>query len=339
MLYEPNAFSTVGVLTGSTWALNTPAEIIGRRFPHRVEDVFGDSAIHPYVVPWPNASDAFGVAWPAGTVGLAMTRTPLGKWSDADVLDQLQDVCRPVPGVLPPGYTARLARDVYHAATVAGAAGLHTAGTSSGLTKYRTDAGFGSTKWRPTTVTGATVQTETSGLDTIGTHSLVPGDFNFTVRVRLNHPGWRKLQVQLRSPTAFWDQPGANAAGTASINYSHNADGSTVPTVFGSVADGDTLDAAQNMGGLTLVPLGGSSGYYETAWYDLGEILATTGTPSQFYARCTSSSYLWTSTASPDGTAISGMTIRLRESERADIPFVFTATGINGLIAPGGLVT
>lgn len=269
-----------------------------------------NGSVRPYVIPWTTASDTWGIAFPAGLVGVVTSfNTVTGAGAYNDRMEANWGVSGGgailVPGVLPAGYTARLVREWHSAA--------------QSLARVRTADGYNTMTWMPSTSPfgesrnfsnfnygGVTLMT-ISGLGTeYGTFAS-------------SHIGWRNLQWRLRYPTM--DTSGLPNA-DLTLRISHNADGSNPGAALGDTTDWtDTINTST-------IPHTGSA--YESAWEDLAiDLHPTLGTVSTFRLDI---NYTWV-------FGLLSFIYEFRMSPRLDVPYPFTATGIGDLIAPGGLVT
>lgn len=317
----------------------------------------GGTAIRPYVVPWVPTTDAFGIAFPAGLVGVAfaypsIAATPVPDYETA-TLTGLQNVSYAVPGVLPTGYTARLERDAFAAAARPGGAIAVPASYSSVSAFYdnasgsalniRSASGLTAVPWHPVDIIGgsqALIPDISLNHPAVSVAGLLSNQYNFpattlnglNTTMRRYSVGWRNLGVYFNAPAPTTGY--TNPAGSCVIRLSHNADGSAGSTS----GDLDTIDYTWTLAGSDFVNVP-SSGFRLTATYATGAILPTLGTVSRYVMRIVSSTLTQTriSTGVAENYYLDGFNVR--ESWRCDIPLPYTATGPGALIAPGGLLT
>lgn len=279
-----------------------------RLFPVAPSEADGAETIRPYAMPWTLAADLFGVAYPAGLVGvatqIALPHT-LGATLNGDFEDEWEGgslAIIPVPGVLPVGYTPSLQTDWRSLDAV--------------LTRLRTAAGFTDQTWLPDTAwlgenDGPFILTGSGG-----TTGDPPGYMIWAT----DRVGFRKVQVKFRTGIQWLAMPTYDQVCT----FSHNADGSSP----GTSALGDTTDASLHVTDADFLD-GDGDFWWETTWRDLGAIQASSiGTLTTFQIRTDSS-------ASPFSLA-GGVTIEYRLSPRCDVPYPISVAGQGDLIAPGG---
>lgn len=266
--------------------------------------------IRPYAVPWTKAADSFGVAYPAGVVGVATEISlpmVLGASHNSDYEDQWESLAAtiiPVPGVLPVGYTASLQTD--------------WRSLDAQLDRIRTAAGFTVLTWLPSTAVNGQTVGPVILTGSGGTTGDPPGYMIWATAVT----GYRKVQVKFRTGQQWLAMPTYDQVCT----FSHNADGSSP----GTSALGDTTDATLHVTDADFTD-GDGDFYWETTWRDLGVIQASSiGTLTTFQIQTDSS-------ASPFSMA-NGVTIEYRLSPRFDVPYPITVTGQGNLVAPGGYV-
>jgi hypothetical protein len=304
--------SPAGQLTGKS-----RAAFIGRQFPAYNLDTtpFGPPvSIIPYAIPWLNAADSWGVAFPAGTVGVVNRQRltlPLATdylasleayWSDL-TLGQTYAV----PGVLPSGYTAQTQIAGF------GEIGLGALFTASGYTIQGT-AGSGWPNWIPN---AQTINGYSDSFDTSIASSPSVGLYFWPQLGGANRPGWRKLQYSIGYVAA------SAAPGNIVLTISHNLDG-TLPATN---TNGNVIDWTHSHPASDFVFSGGS---VNTAWIDAGAVLCSTnGVVANFVAKLDT-------TGAPLAGAAAGVAVSFRLSPRCDIPFFTTVVGYGGLIAPGG---
>jgi hypothetical protein len=289
----------------------------GRLFPVAPSEAGGSATIRPYVVPWTPAADSFGVAFPAGIVGVTtdlVLPSPLGATINSDYESQWDGFLAsliPVPAVLPVGYTASLQTD--------------WRSLTAQLYRLRTASGYTDKTWLPTS--------SPNGIET-AFDSIDPLPFNggFTSPSRKNitvaSTGYRKLQFKVVTAGLWLAMP---AYGTAPFTINHNANGTNPgnTSADGSVPGtaGDTIDFSGSVSDSDFSDPDGNF-RWETGWIDCGEILPTLGTLTYFQ-------FAWDATGF--AFALSpGFYFYFRLSPRCDVPYPISVAGQGDLIAPGG---
>lgn len=281
----------------------------GRLFPPTPDTAGMSATIRPYVVPWTATADAFGVAFPAGLVGVTPSLSlpsPLVGTFNAGFESQwasLLTTIIPVPGVLPGGYTPSLQID--------------WTSLTANLARLRTAGGYATKTWLPTTSpNGQTIGPVTL----VGSGGVIgipnPGYMIWATQVT----GFRKVQVRFVTGQLWLALPSY----TQTCKWSHNADGSNP----GTSALGDTIDATLTTTDADFTDANGDF-RWDTPWYDLGIIQASSiGTLTTFQVQCDSNT---------NPTAMdNGLTIEYRLSPRCDVPYPLSVAGQGDLIAPGG---
>lgn len=283
----------------------------GRTFPVTPDTgIDGTFEIRPYAFAWTLAADSFGVAFPAGTVGVAQQASLPLVPGVGTIADQYLDMWQggtlsyvvPVPGVLPVGYTPSLQTD--------------WTSMTADLTRLRTAAGYSLKTWLPATG----FLGETVGPVTLVGSGATTGDPPGYMLWASARTGFRKVQVKFRTGMQWLTMPTYDQVCT----LSHNADGSSP----GTSALGDTVDATLHVTDADFLDPDGDF-WWETTWRDLGVIQASSiGTLTTFQIQTDSS-------ASPFAMA-NGVTVEWRLSPRCDVPYPVSVAGQGGLIAPGG---
>ncbi len=312
-----------GAIPGKQDALRS-----GRLFPVAPTTANAVKTIRPYIIPWPTAAtvDQWGVAFPGGIVGKVISvRLPSvlttinadyeAMWGDLSGAVFAPSIVA-LPAVLPGGYTPSL-----H---------VPWRTTAWNLARRPTAGGWIESTWLPSTAPWGDQIAD----GTLWDAATISAGNNAVLRSA--HPGWRKLQIAVGGNNGSGPPSTVPTSGSAVFRISHNADGSTVP----SVGDGDTIDATVT---ITAAQVGAnydiSSGTFSSDPIDLGVISATLGVPSQFVYRCVSNNL--TNGSGGDGppnfTAAIGEAV-FYESSRVDIPYPVSLAGQGDLIAPGGYV-
>lgn len=279
----------------------------GRQFPVAPSTAGGSASIRPYVIPWTTAADSFGVAFPAGLVGVTQAislPSPIGGTINAGYESQWNGLVSsviPVPATLPVGYTANTQTD-WRALT-------------ADLSRIGTAGGFTTKTWLPTNSPNGILRGPLTLVGSGGTTGDPPG-------YMLMHPsqltGFRKVQYRLRTGQAWLVMPTYDQT----MKVSHNANGTNPGSALG-----DTVDATSHVTNADFVNVSGF--FWSTNWIDLGQIIASSiGTLTYFSLQTDSS-------ASPFSMA-NGVTIELRLSPRCDVPYPISVAGRGDLIAPGG---
>lgn len=320
--------SLCGYGTGATAGHTQPARRIGRLYP--VERVGGGAGIRPYVIPWDPATDLWGVAFPAGIVGVttSVVQTGAGTYNARTIAgwDQTTSGVIAVPAVLPAGYTARLNRE-WHSA-------------SQSLDRVRTAAGYTTDLWMPSTSPHGTSTSVTAITSVPFTVNPDPPPFpsgSYVYRRFISVAptiGLRKLQYRAGSNNL----PPGTYGGTHTIVVSHNANGSITynPSApYHGSDDGNVIDYTGSVANSDFTA-GLEGTIYWTDWIDAGALTPTLGTLTTFTFSVTFTE-TYSAVAPINSTQLSH--VQFRYSSRVDIPYPFTATGQGDLIAPGGLVT
>lgn len=323
-----------GYGTGATLAGTQRARRIGRNRP---VDRLAGASLRPYVIPWTRAADNWGVAFPAGIVGIVTawpTLSGVGTyaeqfvegWEDGSGLAAL------VPGVLPPDYTPRLQRE-WHSGTV-------------NMARLRTATGYTSHTWLPSSTPLGTSFTwgQTTAFDSFNSIYSSTRTFDAaTVWYWRNilfggtaTIGWRK--VQYRAVTfGFGGSPAGlgrinqthtvtlshDTNGGQTVNFSSPYTGSRDGTEIDSVTTFDTHDQTINL----------FSDYYATDWIDAGEV------PAADVGTLTIHTIDFSMPLLGGGAGTHPHYLEFRLSPALDVPYPVTATGQGDLIAPGGVPT
>ncbi len=295
----------------------------GRLFPVCPSTASGSATIRPYVIPWTPTVDQWGIAFPAGLVGVVAAANLPGTLSgdlNVDLETKWADLAGgsamvAVPGVLPGGYTPN----------------LHVPWRTAAwdLSRLPTADGWIAKTWLPNaTPWGSSI------IDfTFWSPTLVASGANSTLRT--SWPGWRNLKIRAGGNNGSGPPATKPTSGQCVIRISHNADGSA----GASTGDLDTVDAtvtitaAQITANYDIV-----SGAYQSDPIDLGgPFLATFGTLSRFVYRVVSNTLTSGSGGSGPPSFIAGVDpVVFLESYRVDIPYPVTLAGYGDLIAPGG---
>jgi hypothetical protein len=329
----------VGPATALTNVKSTLASRLGRVAPLNRE-YLSSGTLQPYAVPWTDTTDTNGVSYPAGLVGVVGAYSiGAGPGSYEDLIDTyFANHSVPVPGVLPGAYTARLQRDCFFSDTIVGQARVDPSNT-----KYRDANGPISNLWVPVDASTARGTVDTSLGDTVRLLTLGPGypgdpnDFWTTYKIQTACTGWRRLKYVYTFDTSY-DEPDAIWSGNVTLTISHNANGSDP-----GGDNGDTIDHTQTFayGDFTRTDLGAGHPtdryVYTSVEIDAGAILPTVGTLSIFRFKLQHGT-----PTGPDaggGQAQAGKhPFSIKKSPNLSVPFPFTATGDDDLIAPGGIL-
>lgn len=282
----------------------------------------------PFIIPWPRATDSFGIAFPAGTVGWCNSYKRFSSPVVTDYITDLNafvvDSCIAIPSALPPGYTARLTRDFFNGNPI-GDSSQFTHNSSRGFDfKMRTADGYSTTQWGPVGCRGGNTAAPNY-------FSEVENIFGNTSYVGNPHPGFRNLR--LRSITINGGGSLDTLTGGAfTLTISHNADGTPPPLL----SPGDTTDWTHTFLYTDFPATSNTSGQWTSSLVvNTGPILPTLGTLSVFSLLVTATSL---TSLSPSGAPAFQLLFG-GSSVRVDIPFLSTATGDGGLVAAGGSVT
>lgn len=302
-----------GALTGKS-----RAAYLSHGYPAYYLDTipFGSpSIITAYAFPWLTATDQWGVAFPAGTVGVT-TKVHLQLPLVTDYMSSIEaywadltnGVTYAVPGVLPAGYTPNLQVVGFNALM-----GLAVVLNATGFITQDTLAHWPG--WVPKT-TNINGYSDSFGLGLGSGFSPPPWVYFWRGLGGFNNAGWRKVQYQISYVAA------SVSAGPVSLTISHNFDG-TDP----GLAPGDTIDWAHSHPDTDFSV---TAGVASTAWIDAGTIVCSTnGIVANFNAELDISLNL-------GAYGSFGTSVHFRLSPRCDIPFFATAVGYGGVIAPGG---
>lgn len=301
-----------------------------------VYDGMGSTEGRHYVVgPWPLASDAFGVAYPAGTLLVAQTAGLFGSgdidtrcenfWSNAITGGGTANVFA-VPQVLPGGYTRTGQANFFGFSSAIYPGPPWVRMTASGLpTNYG---------WTPRIASNG--DSFTTGLfrSNPATNSNDTFRLNGLFTPITADVGYRQCGLTVY---ATYSTPGAGSAvaltgGSLSFTVSHNADGS----IGSGTGDLDTIDftatvtAAQLNGTLVL----GTNVTQASYQLSTGALSAPLGIPCRFAIRVTACSlvYFYSGSTQP----VTNWNATCQASLRCDIPFQCDIVGAGDLIAPGG---
>ncbi len=281
----------------------------GRLFPVAPSEAGATADIRPYCVPWTPTADQWGVAFPAGLVGIVTTAnlpSPLTGDLDADFATKWADLSGGssmvgVPGVLPVGYNIG---DYVPWQT-----------TAWDLANLPSASGWTTQTWLPTSSPNGISRGPLTLVGSGGTTGDPPG---YMLMYPGQMTGFRKVQYKLRSGQAWLTMPTYDQT----MKVSHNANGTNPGSALG-----DTVDATSHVTDADFVNV--SSFIWSTNWIDLGQIIASSiGTMTYFSLQTDSS-------ASPFSLA-NGVTIEFRLSPRMDVPYPVSVMGQGDLIAPGG---
>ncbi len=280
---------------------------LGRRFPMAHTTAGANTLIRPMAVPFNHTVDQWGVAFPAGLVGvtrrLALPNPIVGTleegfqadYDDPHLSEPTKQLIA-VPGVLPVGYSPNL-YDGWHS-------------TEPDLTRNRTASGYDYIAWLPSVVP----QGDASSATFTGGGG---GPINYALYGNGGTTGYRKVQFRLITATA------SVAAGfSVALTISHNADG-TDP----GFAIGDTVDWTGNVTDADFInPIGGGS--MGTDFIDAGPALASLGALTTFRMQSDATA----------GATWPGLLLVTHLSPRMDVPYPMSVHGHGDLIAPGGLL-
>ncbi len=335
---------SVGTATSLTSTKSTEASVLGRIAPVNRE-YSSSGTLRPYVLPWTEVTDTVGCAYPAGLVAV------VGAWSvDAGpgsytgkIDDYFDDNSALVPGVLPVGYTARWERDEYFSATTVGQARVPS------FLKYRDADGPVDIDWVPVAAIDARGRVGSALTPfTVITGPGYPGDLcDYWIMMKIQAPcvGWRGFKyiytIYSGDDPADYVPPGFGTwSGNVTITISHNADGTDPLT-----DNGDTIDHVQTFAYgdfvrtdvLPAVP----RWRYVTAEIDVGPLIPALGVLTVYRFKIqggmpTAGCGSGYANGLPQGGA---SPFSIKFSANLDVPFPYTATGDDDLIAPGGLVT
>lgn len=298
----------------------------GRLFPVAPSNAGESATIRPYVVPWTPTADLWGVAFPAGLVGVTQEislPSPLVGTINAGYESQWASFAAsmiPVPAVLPVGYTVNPQVDWQS--------------LTANLARVRTAAGWVDKTWLPTTSPNGFTLSPAAGFPPFHT---TPSGGAWVCRQAFTSAatGWRKVQLKLTTRLVQGGQPAFPAT---PITINHNADGTNPgdtsasnPFATPGVA-GDTLDFSGSVSGADFSDANGDF-FWDTPWIDCGAVLATLGTLAIFQ-------FSWDTAAwtGAEGFISGGFLFSFRMSPRCDVPYPTTVLGQGDLIAPGGYV-
>lgn len=267
----------------------------------------GATAIRPYALAFPAASDQWGAAIPAGTLmvtQVAGIENDGSAYNDAFenyLIDPTNAGSRfvGVPAILPVGYTARTTYDWRYA--------------SQSLFRYWGATGFTTATWVPSFK-------PMGYLNTTGWSG--SGSFPFALQYDIAGPGYRRVEWRfaLQSPDRMdW-------GGTLDVKLSHNADGSAVAA--GSV--GDTIDDTRSFTNADFPTIIAPNRWSSWQVAPSGA-QAAFGVPTRFY----STTYY---NVTAPFVAATAYPIQIRVSPVLNVPLPISVPGVGDLIAPGGTV-
>jgi hypothetical protein len=224
-----------------------------RQFPIAPTTPGASASIRPYALPWLATADAFGVSFPAGTLGITTTislPSPIGGTFNAGYESQWADLTSgttivPVPSVLPSGYTPNL--ETPWASYAVNPNGIHT------------KDGWTNQLWGPTGNPNGV--TDLMSLSDFDVRSIFDGtNYVYQIPIAIPGTGCRAFRIKNNfTPTGV--QP--------SCTISHNNNTGTRPA---ATDPGDTIDQT-----FTLAS--------DLSYVNVGPVSAKTGVLSIFVMR------------------------------------------------------